>query len=239
MHPEHAVLLEELRAAARPVRRDLPPQNDSYGGSGRPYFNASMPARRDMVRRWLKTRKAWTPAQVLEVVDSLLDGESHEEKTLGALVIGYDAASRRAVRPADVDRWLGKVNGWAEVDTLCQNVFTADDMIADWAAWKPFLERLAGDGNINKRRAALVLLTGPVRYSDDPRFHHLAVETIDRLKPETPILITKAVSWLLRSMADRRPADVTRYLDANMATLPKIAIRETRTKLRTGTKSGR
>jgi 3-methyladenine DNA glycosylase AlkD len=78
-----------------------------------------------------------------------------------------------------------------------------------------------------------------VRYSDDPRFHHLAVETIDRLKPETPILITKAVSWLLRSMADRRPADVTRYLDANMATLPKIAIRETRTKLRTGTKSGR
>ena len=154
-------------------------------------------------------------------------------------MIGYHVPTRRAARPSDIDRWLGKVNGWAEVDSLCQNVFTADDMIADWPAWKAFLQRLARDPNINKRRAALVLLTGPAHYSDDPRFHDLAVETIDLLKPETPILITKAVSWLLRSMVDRRADDVARYLDRNEATLPKIAIRETRTKLRTGTKSGR
>jgi 3-methyladenine DNA glycosylase AlkD len=239
MHPEHLELLDELRAAARPIRGGAAPQNDSYGGSGRPYYNASVPARRDMVRRWLKTHKTWTPAQVLEVVDSLFDGESHEEKTLGALILGYHAPARRAVRLPDLDRWLGKVNGWAEVDSLCQNVFPAEDMIADWPGWKALLQRLARDANINKRRAALVLLTGPVRYSDDPRFHDLAVETIDRLKPETPILITKAVSWLLRSMAARRAEDVAQYLDRNETTLPKIALRETRTKLRTGTKSGR
>jgi 3-methyladenine DNA glycosylase AlkD len=192
-----------------------------------------------MIRRWLKAHKAWTPAQVLEVVDSLLDGESHEEKTLGALMVGYHVAARRAARPADIDRWLGKVNGWAEVDSLCQNVFAAEEMMADWPAWDAFLRRLARDANINKRRAALVLLTGPVHYSDDPRFHDLAVETIDLLKPEAPILITKAVSWLLRSMVDKRADDVARYLDRNEATLPKIAVRETRTKLRTGTKSGR
>ena len=59
------------------------------------------------------------------------------------------------------------------------------------------------------------------------------------MKSERPILITKAVSWLLRALADRHHAAVTAYIDANEATLPKIAIREARTKLKTGTKSGR
>lgn len=238
MHPEHAKLLEDLRAAARPTRQGEAPGNDSYGGSGRPYYNASVPARRDMIRRWLKTQ-AWTPAQVLAVVDSLYDGESHEEKTLGALILGGHPATRRTVSPDDLDRWLGKVNGWAEVDSLCQNLFKAEDMMVDWPAWKAFLQRLARDSNINKRRASLVLLTGPVHYSDDPRFHDLSVSIIELLKSETPILITKAVSWLLRSMADKRGEDVARYIDRNEASLPKIAIREARTKLRTGTKSGR
>lgn len=62
---------------------------------------------------------------------------------------------------------------------------------------------------------------------------------VERLKGERPILITKAVSWLLRSMALRHGTAVAAYLDANAASLPAIAVRETRTKLATGTKTGR
>jgi hypothetical protein len=36
MHAEHAALLADLRRAARPIRAEAPPQNDSHGGSGRP-----------------------------------------------------------------------------------------------------------------------------------------------------------------------------------------------------------
>jgi 3-methyladenine DNA glycosylase AlkD len=118
-------------------------------------------------------------------------------------------------------------------------VFGASELLADWPAWAALIENLAGDANINKRRAALVLLTRPTRTSDDPRFCDLAFQVIERLKAERPILITKAVSWLLRSMTARHARAVEAYLATNAQTLPAIAVRETRAKLRTGVKSGR
>ena len=239
MNADHAALLAELRKAARPIRHDLPPQNDSYGGSGRPYYNVSVPDRRGIIRRWLAANKSMSPEAFLAVVDSLTRGESHEEKTLAGMLIGANRKARRAVKTGDLDRWLGRLHGWAEVDTWCQNLFTADDMLADWPAWSGLIDRLSLSENINKRRAALVLLNGPVHYSPDPRFRDLAFTVLERLQPERPILITKAVSWLLRSLITRHRDAVVAYLAANEAALPKIALRETRTKLKTGTKSGR
>ncbi|HEX4183577.1 MAG TPA: DNA alkylation repair protein [Caulobacteraceae bacterium] len=239
MSPDHQALLTELRQTARPIRGDRPEQNDSYGGSGRPFYNVSVPARRAMVRRWLAAHKADPAEAGLALIDSLFGGESHEEKTLAALLLRESPRLRRAASPADVDRWLGQVRGWAEVDSICQNAFTPEEMMADWPAWKALIEALAASANINKRRAALVLLTGPVHYSDDPRFRDLALAVIDRLMAERDILITKAVSWLLRAMVTRHREAVERCLAEQAASLPKIAIRETRTKLTTGTKSGK
>jgi 3-methyladenine DNA glycosylase AlkD len=239
MHSEHAILLAELRKAGRPIRSDLTPQNDSYGGSGRPYYFVSVPDRRSVVKRWLAANKALGPEAVLAVVDSLTEGESHEEVTLGGMLVGASPRVRLAVTTGDLDRWLGRLTGWAEVDTWCQNLFTAEDFTADWPAWSGLIDRLSRDANINKRRAAMVLLNGPVHYSPDPRFSDLAFVVLERLKAEKPILITKAVSWLLRSLVTQHRDAVAAYLAANETTLPAIAVRETRTKLNTGTKSGR
>jgi 3-methyladenine DNA glycosylase AlkD len=239
MHLEHTAMLADLRKVARPIRGDLAPQNDSYGGSGRPYFNVSVPDRRAIVKRWLAAHKSMSSEDFFAVVDSLTEGDSHEEKTLAGMLVGANAKARRDVKTADLDRWLGRLNGWAEVDTWCQNLFKPEDMLADWPAWRSLIDKLSTDPNINKRRAAMVLLNGPVHYSPDPRFSDLAFVVLERLKPEKPILITKAVSWLLRSLVTRHRDAVIAYLDANPDTLPKIAIRETMTKLKTGTKSGR
>ncbi len=191
-----------------------------------------------MVRRWQAEHRRWPAEAVLAVVESLLGGASHEERTLATLLLRYSKPARLGATPAHVDRWLDHLNGWAEVDSLCQNVFTAEQMLADWPAWRGLVERLSKDANINKRRASVVLLTGPVHYDDDRRLADLAFAVIERVKGERPILITKAVSWLLRALADRRPAAVAAYIDENEATLPKIAVRGAKTKLRTGTKSG-
>ena len=238
MNPDHARLLEEIRAAGRPTAADRH-QTDSYSGSGRPFYVVSAPAQRAIARRWLAERGALGSDAFLAVVESLFDGVSHEEKTLAALLLRENRKARRAVRPADVDRWLGKLNGWAEIDGLCQNHFAAEEMIADWPGWKALIEGLSRDADINKRRAAMVLLNAPVRYSDDARFVGLALAVIDRLKAERDILITKAVSWLLRSMITRHRAAVEACLAAHGSSLPAVAVRETRIKLATGTKSGR
>ena len=237
MHPDHPRLLSDLVQAARAGS----PGHDhaAYAGSEHRAYNVPIPALRRIAKLWLAEDKDRPASAILQMVDSLFASDSLDEKILAGIVLGCAPKARKAATPDDVARWLGELTGWAEVDTLCQNLFTAEDMQADWPAWRRLIEGLSRDGNINKRRASLVLLTGPVRYSDDTRFSDIAFAMIGRHQAARDILITKAVSWLLRSLTTRHANAVARYLEANAATLPKIAVRETRTKLETGTKSGR
>lgn len=234
---ERAGFVVRLDGARRPYRHA--PGNDSYGSSGQPFYFISAPELRAMTRAWLAAHRNCPDAEVVAVADVLFGGPSHEEKVLGALVLQASARARRQVTPAMVETWLGRVAGWAQVDALCASVFSADDLLRDWPGWRDLIRRLSRDDNGHKGRAALVLLATPTRTSDDPRFRDLAFEVIQRLQAERAILITKAVSWLLRSMAQRHPAVVSAYVEANAAALPAIAVRETRVKLATGTKSGR
>ena len=237
LNAEHKSLLAEIKARARPGNRDKP-GNDSYHGSEHPFYFVSVPDRRAIAKRWLAEHKGTLVKEVRQTIESLFDGQSHEEKTLACLLLAMSAPVRASVKPKDIERWLNKLNGWAEVDSLCQNVF-ADELAADWPNWRKLIGRLSKSKNINRRRASLVLLTRPVHAFKDARFRDEAFEIIERLQAERDILITKAVSWLLRSLTTHHASAVTRFLRENAETLPKIAIRETTTKLRTGTKSGK
>jgi len=105
-----------------------------------------------------------------------------------------------------------------------------------WKTWKKNILKFSRKENIQLRRASLVLQCRPSRNSDDPKLRRLAFETIGRLKSEKEVLITKAVSWLLRSLAVKNGPEVLRYLQANQESLPKIAYRETMKKIKTGKK---
>ena len=131
--------------------------------------------------------------------------------------------------------WLDGLVGWAEVDSLCA-WWTAEELIAGWSKWQRFIRALSRDKNINKRRAALVFLTAPLRRSNDKRLAALAFETIDELKSERDKMITKAVSWLLRSMVPRHKRPLSAYIKKNRQSLPAIAVRETARKIATGRK---
>jgi 3-methyladenine DNA glycosylase AlkD len=235
MHAEHEALLKQLHAASRGPDGRFNAQ--AYLGTGSRSLDVSVPARRKIARDWRAAHKDWPTPQVLALVEELVKGDTHEEKTLGLLILELLAPARRPFGPAEVDRWLDHLVGWAEVDSLCQSMFGPQDLLGDWPAWSALIRQLARDPNINKRRAALVLLTRPTRTSPDPRLRDLSFEAIDELKAEKPIIITKAVSWLLRSLAEQHGDAVGRYLDAERDSLPKIAVRETRAKLTTGRKT--
>ncbi|HEY8615859.1 DNA alkylation repair protein [Phenylobacterium sp.] len=237
MHPEHARLRAELEALSPPPDRG-PPAN--YLGQGsHPLLGVSVPEKRALARAWASARKGAPAAEVLPVVESLFAGETYDEKTLAPLILSQHRAARLAVRPQDVHRWLADLVGWAEVDHLCQGLFPAEQLLADWPAWRPMIARLAGDATISRRRAALVLLTAPVRRSPDPRLKDLAFANLEILQRERDILITKAVSWLLRSLVTHHPEAVAAWLQAYDAELPAIARREVRAKLDTGRKTSR
>lgn len=235
MTKEHKNVIAQLEKLAS--KKPQQHFNDSYTGSKHFFYAVSVPKRREIIKGWLKEHKDASAKEVPAFVTELISGKSHEEKTMGAYLLGYHAKARSEVKLAVVDGWLSKLVGWAEIDSLCQNVFQPEEVLARWKEWEPFLKKLAQSQNINKRRAALVFLTGPTWKSPDAKLHTLAYQLIDVLKHEKDILITKAISWLLRSMADTRKKDVAAYVKKNADTLPKIAVRETRKKLETGKKN--
>ncbi len=138
--------------------------------------------------------------------------------------------------PNHINIWLEQLEGWAEIDSLCQPIFSAHDMFSRWNEWRTSLKAFSTSPYISKKRASLVLLTKPVREVKDERLKILSFETIERLKAEKDILITKAISWLLREMIKNYRKDVKKYLKKNQNTLPALAVRETKRKLKTGKK---
>ena len=83
----------------------------------------------------------------------------------------------------------------------------------------------------------MVLLCSPLRQAKDERLLKMAFDNVSRLCGEKEILITKAISWVLRSAVKHHKAEVKKFVALNKDTLPKIAVRETTTVLKTGKKS--
>jgi 3-methyladenine DNA glycosylase AlkD len=175
--------------------------------------------------------------QIIELLDSLYqNATSYTEIALAALILSRSPKILKNFNPKCLDLWLNYTCGWAENDVLCQSNFTGEILISNWETWQKILKQFNQSSNINKRRASLVLLTKSLRQSDDPRLSKLAFKQIENLKSEKEILITKAVSWLLRSLVKFHKTEVLDYLEKNKDTLPKIAYREALTKALTGRK---
>jgi 3-methyladenine DNA glycosylase AlkD len=234
VHLGHKALLSEIKKHERKRVHSL--ANDSYLSSGHHYYDVSVPARRHLAKGWLKENRSISNKEFVAVLDSLFRGKSHEEKTLASILLAEHRTGRDAIGPKQLNAWLDHLVGWAEIDSLCQGAFKADEILSNWAGWESFIRKLSHDKNINKRRASLVFLSGPVRTSDDRRLAALALDVIEALKSERNIMITKAISWLLRSLVQHHKRIVAAYVTTNRQSLPAIAVRETTRKIATGRK---
>lgn len=213
--------------------------NKNYIGSNKFSYSINTPSSRKLVKDWVKEHSDLSLSEYTDLLNSLSLGKSHNEFSVIGKLLEYYPSLRKELNPKLLDSWLNHAEGWAEVDTICQGNFTADEMISHWSDWNKLIENFTTSKNVHKRRASLVLLTGPVRHSLDNRLSDLAFSNIDKLKKENDILITKAISWLLRDLIKYHRQEVEIYLDKNLNTLPKIAIRETKNKLKSGRKSGK
>lgn len=209
---------------------------DSYLLSGHAYYGITVPMRRQLAKQWLKDNEGISTHGAIAFFDSLISGVSYEEKSFPSTILGYSASLRKAISFKRLDAWLDHLVGWAEIDGLCANTFSAKEVLERWNDWEVFIRKLSRSKNINKRRASLVFLTKPLNGSDDDFVLGLSSEIIESLKTEKPIVITKAVSWLLRSGVRYHKKEIAAYIEANMNSLPKIAIRETVRKIKTGKK---
>jgi len=231
--------MSKVKENARDLSSDEKQKLLRYVGTDKKCFVITAETEKRIIKQWVKEHSDLSQPEFMELLDSLYQGASINEISIAGRLLRSLPNLKKNVKPECVDLWLNRLHGWSEVDSLCQSNFSSAEFLANWKRWKRLLTKLASDANVNKRRASLVLLTKSVRDSDDPRLTDLAFVNIDRLKSERDILITKAVSWLLRDLARHNRARVERYLKENEETLPKIAVRETRMKISTGRKSPR
>ncbi|HUW24277.1 MAG TPA: DNA alkylation repair protein [Patescibacteria group bacterium] len=212
-------------------------RNKGYIGSTKFCYGIRSGVKKQIIKDWIKKHKDLSFPEYLELLNLLYQGNSHEEISLAGKLLELLPKLRKQIKPKYLDAWLNKVEGWAEVDSICQSNFSSEEVLTRWEDWVILLKSLVASPNVHKRRASLVLLTKTVRDSGDSRLSSLAFKNIDKLKKEKDILITKAISWLLRDLIKSHRREVETYLGKNEDLLPKIAIRETRKKLLTGKKN--
>lgn len=232
----HRLLLKQIvtMAKAEPFHST---QGSAYAGHKEKTYNLSNLQLRKIAKDWVKENKEIFLEELVKLLNSIYQqSQSATEKYLGGFLIEYLPKQRKWLSPLLLDDWLENLTGWGQVDSLCQSKFGAKDMLDHWIDWKKMMKKFNYSKNVSKRRASLVLLTRPVRESEDKKFVSLALENIDHLKGEKDILITKAISWLLREMVKLHGVQVSEYLKENKNLLPSIAVREVTRKLKTGRK---
>jgi 3-methyladenine DNA glycosylase AlkD len=234
MNKYHKSIQQKIKSSA-PKNFDQN-ENKKYHGNDHYCYGLRVPVMRQIVKKWLQEYKDITEKDFISFIKELYASDSYEEKCMGGMILGYAPSLRSKITLQVLDQLLSELVGWAEIDSTCQSNFTAKELLTNWEDWSQFLVKLSKSQNINKRRASIVLLNKSVEGSSDPRLSSLAFKIINTLQSEKNILITKAISWSLRSLIKNHSHEVSTYLLENQGTLPKIAVRETQTKLSTGKK---
>lgn len=232
----HIKLLKLLKEEAerKPFKSKL---GTKYEGHSDISLPLSSPQIRKIAKEWSKDNKELTQKQLIRLLNSLYaNGKTSTEKYLGGYLLSNYPELRKTINPKQVEVWLSNLEGWAQIDSLCAGNFSSSDFGHGWKLWVKELEELNKSRNINKRRASLVLLIKPITDTKYKKFIKLAFKNIDNLKSEKDTLITKAISWVLRSMVKNHKKEVKAYLNENKDTLPAVAVRETIKKIKTGKK---
>lgn len=236
MNPLHKEILTLIKLnSGKPTQHTF---LDSYLGNSHPRYPISIPSLRKIAKDWMTAHRDLSAAQLAMLLTSLVKGKSSTEKCMVGILLDYTTLDQRKFNPKLFNAWLNYLEGWAEVDSLCTGKYSQTEILSQWKTWKPLLIQFSRDKNIHKRRASLVLLCSPLRKSEDPRLASMALQNVGKLKGEKEILITKAISWVLRSMVKNYRTALAMYLKEESG-LPSIAVRETMRVLKTGRKTTR
>lgn len=231
----HRQILHKIKEkAVKPTQHTF---LNNYLGNQHPRYAIGATELRAIAKEWMKENAGMTAESFAQVLNDLIHGESSTEKWMAGILLDYSKKEQRKFDPSLFDDWLDQLEGWAEIDAVCTSKYTRTEIVNQWKKWKPLLTRFSKSKNISKRRASIVLFCSPLSQFENKDLSEVALQNVDRLKSEKNVLITKAVSWVLRSMIKHNRTIVEEYVKENGSTLPKIALRETLVKLETGRKT--
>ncbi|HSJ72516.1 MAG TPA: DNA alkylation repair protein [Acidimicrobiia bacterium] len=186
------------------------------------FYGVTVPARNRIVRSWLASLDDISHDDIVALVEELWSIPVHERRGAGVYVLELRLDR---LQPRDivlVERLLREARTWAIVDELAASV--AGPLLDRHPDADALLDRWARDDDFWIRRAALLahLLALRAGGGDFDRFTRYA----DAMLEEKEFFIRKAIGWILRDTARRRPDMVFRWILPRAARASGVTIRE-------------
>jgi len=203
-----------------------------------PFYGAGLRDMEAVARRWLREHPDAGPAGVLALADELWGRAIREEMVTATYLVNRHREALERFGARRIDRWGRLLDNWETTDNLGGRV-VGPWIVLDPPGRIPVLERLAGRRNPFLRRLALVGCVGFGRRHDSDRWWPQISAIVLSLSGDEEASIPKAISWVLREHLRHSRDEVAAFLGDHGDRLPAVARRETRTKMATGTKTGR
>jgi 3-methyladenine DNA glycosylase AlkD len=211
----------ELRAAGTPERAV---GSKAYLKSDLDFYGAPVPAMRASVRALRRSDPDLRRDDVIALADALWAPPVFERRLLAVLVLEAHVARLQAAETARLEDWVRQAHLWALVDNISADVAgPLLDRIGEPVATRT-LDRWAADGDVWVRRSALLAHVRALRAGggDWERFTRYA----DAMLEERVFWIRKAIGWILRDTARRRPDLVFAWLLPRAHRASGITLRE-------------
>jgi 3-methyladenine DNA glycosylase AlkD len=207
---------QRLRAAGTPERADY---EQRYLRSSVTHLGATV----GQVRREAKAvaKPLSSHPQLIALVEALWAEPVHECRACAAFLL---EARLDLLGPADlplIERLVRESRTWALVDVLAGDVLGG--LLVRHPEAADQLDRWATDGDFWVRRAALLSQIEPLKAGADfERFGRYA----DAMLDEKEFFVRKAIGWVLRETAKRRPDAVYAWLLPRAARASGVTMRE-------------
>ncbi|HEY2278778.1 MAG TPA: DNA alkylation repair protein [Streptosporangiaceae bacterium] len=209
----------ELRAAGQPERAVT---EKAYLKSDLNFFGVGVPAARAIVRSWCRAHPDLGHDELTAVAAGLWARPDYECRMAAQMLLIQNPG---LLGPADIpqlEQILRQARTWALVDGLTCDLM--GPLVERYPELTGVLDRWAADPDFWIRRSALLSLLLPLRRGagDFERFSRYADQMLD----EREFFIRKAIGWVLRETAKRRPALVAGWLEPRITRLSGVTLRE-------------
>lgn len=156
------------------------------------------------------------------MVEALWARPVHERRMAAVELLALNADRLGYEDAALLERLLRESRTWALVDGLAASV--VGRVVEQDPRFGPVLDRWATDGDFWIRRSALLALLVSLRRGagDFERFGHYA----DAMLDEREFFIRKAIGWVLRDTARKRPGMVYEWLLPRAGRASGVTLRE-------------
>jgi 3-methyladenine DNA glycosylase AlkD len=208
-----------LRALGRPERAA---SARAYLKSDLEFAGVSVPALRSAVRSWCAGQPGLSHDELVAVTRALWARPLFESRLAAVELLRARLGLLRCGDVTLLEDMLRTARTWALVDSLAADVMGA--LTERCPGLTTTLDRWAADADFWIRRSAMLSLLRPLRQGegDFARFSGSA----DQMLAEQEFFIRKAIGWILRETARRRPALVAQWLAPRVHLAAGVTVRE-------------